>query len=120
MCAVCVFFKDSLTVTFSLVSPVVSVICWCLVLTVLFFVMAGESSQEKVDQLSEEGEGEGEEGGHTKSAPVHHHHRHHHHQVPMDSSYTCDPSDPYPCQFCDKAFPRLSYLKRHEQVSLAK
>lgn len=24
---------------------------------------------------------------------------------------------PYPCQFCDKAFPRLSYLKRHEQVS---
>lgn len=25
---------------------------------------------------------------------------------------------PYPCQFCDKAFPRLSYLKRHEQVSI--
>lgn len=23
---------------------------------------------------------------------------------------------PYPCSFCDKAFPRLSYLKRHEQV----
>ncbi|GIY38179.1 zinc finger protein 423 [Caerostris darwini] len=26
-------------------------------------------------------------------------------------------STPYGCQFCDKAFPRLSYLKRHEQVS---
>lgn len=25
---------------------------------------------------------------------------------------------PYPCQFCDKAFPRLSYLKRHEQVRI--
>lgn len=23
---------------------------------------------------------------------------------------------PYQCQFCDKAFPRLSYLKKHEQV----
>ncbi|OWR44696.1 zinc finger protein 423 [Danaus plexippus plexippus] len=22
---------------------------------------------------------------------------------------------PYQCQFCDKAFPRLSYLKKHEQ-----
>ncbi|KAG8183969.1 hypothetical protein JTE90_007402 [Oedothorax gibbosus] len=25
-------------------------------------------------------------------------------------------STPYGCQFCDKAFPRLSYLKRHEQI----
>lgn len=23
---------------------------------------------------------------------------------------------PYKCKFCDKAFPRLSYLKKHEQV----
>lgn len=23
---------------------------------------------------------------------------------------------PYACQFCDKAFPRLSFLKKHEQV----
>ncbi|KAG8245798.1 hypothetical protein J6590_029766 [Homalodisca vitripennis] len=25
---------------------------------------------------------------------------------------------PYPCAFCDKAFPRLSYLKKHEQPTL--
>lgn len=25
-------------------------------------------------------------------------------------------SAPYPCQFCDRTFPRLSYLKKHEQV----
>ncbi|XP_044742100.1 zinc finger protein 423 [Chrysoperla carnea] len=25
-------------------------------------------------------------------------------------------STPYPCQFCTKAFPRLSYLKKHEQT----
>ncbi|KAI8438551.1 hypothetical protein MSG28_011019 [Choristoneura fumiferana] len=24
---------------------------------------------------------------------------------------------PYQCQFCDKAFPRLSYLKKHEQLT---
>lgn len=24
----------------------------------------------------------------------------------------------YRCQFCDKTFPRLGYLKKHEQVSL--
>lgn len=23
----------------------------------------------------------------------------------------------YQCQFCDKSFPRLGYLKKHEQVS---
>lgn len=25
-------------------------------------------------------------------------------------------NSPYPCQFCDRTFPRLSYLKKHEQV----
>ena len=80
------------------------------------YVTPGDSSEEKVDQLSEEEEEEeeGEEGDEEaeasgKSPP----------SLPiMDSSYTYDPSDPYQCQFCDKAFPRLSYLKRHEQVSL--
>lgn len=27
---------------------------------------------------------------------------------------------PYSCHFCTKAFPRLSYLKKHEQVSCFK
>lgn len=37
----------------------------------------------------------------------------------MQMSFTIGVTEgtPYPCQFCDKAFPRLSYLKRHEQVS---
>lgn len=26
-----------------------------------------------------------------------------------------NPAAPYPCQFCDRMFPRLSYLKKHEQ-----
>ncbi|XP_032670580.1 zinc finger protein 423 isoform X2 [Odontomachus brunneus] len=26
-----------------------------------------------------------------------------------------NPAAPYPCQFCDRTFPRLSYLKKHEQ-----
>ncbi|XP_048509808.1 zinc finger protein 423 homolog isoform X2 [Athalia rosae] len=26
-----------------------------------------------------------------------------------------NPAAPYPCQFCDRSFPRLSYLKKHEQ-----
>lgn len=36
----------------------------------------------------------------------------------MQVSFTIGVTEgtPYPCQFCDKAFPRLSYLKRHEQV----
>ncbi len=35
-------------------------------------------------------------------------------------SFTIGPTDstPYACQFCEKAFPRLSYLKKHEQVRL--
>ncbi|XP_020295105.1 zinc finger protein 423 homolog isoform X2 [Pseudomyrmex gracilis] len=28
---------------------------------------------------------------------------------------TNNPAAPYPCQFCDRTFPRLSYLKKHEQ-----
>lgn len=27
-------------------------------------------------------------------------------------------SNSYKCQFCEKSFPRLGYLKKHEQVSL--
>ncbi|KAI1296882.1 Zinc finger protein -like protein [Halotydeus destructor] len=36
----------------------------------------------------------------------------------LSLSYTIGVTEatPYPCQFCDKAFPRLSYLKRHEQI----
>lgn len=26
-------------------------------------------------------------------------------------------SNSYKCQFCEKSFPRLGYLKKHEQVS---
>jgi len=29
-----------------------------------------------------------------------------------------NPAAPYPCQFCDRTFPRLSYLKKHEQVRM--
>ncbi|XP_037968822.2 zinc finger protein 423 homolog isoform X2 [Plutella xylostella] len=37
---------------------------------------------------------------------------------PADDAYTLGATDhtPYQCQFCDKAFPRLSYLKKHEQT----
>ena len=41
--------------------------------------------------------------------------------VPVDQipfSIGANENNPYACQFCDKAFSRLSYLKRHEQVSL--
>ncbi|XP_022247856.1 zinc finger protein 423-like [Limulus polyphemus] len=36
----------------------------------------------------------------------------------VDFSYTIGvtESTPYACHFCEKAFPRLSYLKRHEQI----
>lgn len=69
-----------------------------------------------------------------------HHHHHHHHQQQQhqqqvshnegkmksasennttvdgikNSTSTSDGS--YQCQFCDKSFPRLGYLKKHEQV----
>ncbi|KAG5322713.1 ZN423 protein, partial [Pseudoatta argentina] len=39
-------------------------------------------------------------------------------EVDVDVSVNPDgnnPAAPYPCQFCDKTFPRLSYLKKHEQ-----
>ncbi|XP_022248134.1 zinc finger protein 423-like isoform X2 [Limulus polyphemus] len=36
----------------------------------------------------------------------------------VDLSYTIGVTEntPHACQFCEKAFPRLSYLKRHEQI----
>ncbi|KYN31175.1 hypothetical protein ALC56_14562, partial [Trachymyrmex septentrionalis] len=40
-------------------------------------------------------------------------------EVDVDVSVNPDgnnPAAPYPCQFCDRTFPRLSYLKKHEQV----
>lgn len=41
-------------------------------------------------------------------------------EVDADVGVNADGSNataPYPCQFCDRTFPRLSYLKKHEQVS---
>lgn len=35
----------------------------------------------------------------------------------IDSSSSTSGLCPYPCQFCDKSFPSLSQLKKHEQVS---
>ncbi|KYM77035.1 hypothetical protein ALC53_12571 [Atta colombica] len=39
-------------------------------------------------------------------------------EVDVDVNVNLDgnnPAAPYPCQFCDRTFPRLSYLKKHEQ-----
>lgn len=53
----------------------------------------------------------------------HHHHHHHHNNkngcsktAKNGSSNTAANSGTYNCQFCDKTFPRLGYLKKHEQV----
>ncbi|XP_066593289.1 zinc finger protein 423 homolog [Prorops nasuta] len=32
-----------------------------------------------------------------------------------DTDLANNPTAPYPCQFCERTFPRLSYLKKHEQ-----
>ncbi|CAM1292583.1 ZNF423 (predicted) [Pycnogonum litorale] len=37
-------------------------------------------------------------------------------QDPNNYTIGVTENTPYSCQFCDKAFPRLSYLKRHEQT----
>ena len=39
--------------------------------------------------------------------------------MPVDQlphSMGVDENNPYPCQFCRMAFPKLGYLKKHEQV----
>lgn len=53
----------------------------------------------------------------------HHHHNHHHHhhkngcsKTGKSSSNIPNHTGTYNCQFCDKTFPRLGYLKKHEQV----
>ncbi|VVC33280.1 Zinc finger C2H2-type,Zinc finger, RING/FYVE/PHD-type [Cinara cedri] len=72
----------------------------------------------------------------TNSGPgstvEHHHNNHNHHRHRPSSVYntaaaaaaataaaaTANPNDanPYACQYCDKTFPRGSYLKKHEQT----
>lgn len=57
-----------------------------------------------------------------------HHHRHHHHhshhhknscnKTGKSSSTSTNHTGTYNCQFCDKTFPRLGYLKKHEQVNI--
>ena len=39
--------------------------------------------------------------------------------VEASSTIGVTQTTPYQCSFCDKAFPRLSYLKRHEQVRIS-
>lgn len=62
---------------------------------------------------------------HNQHQHQHQHQQHHHRRGP--SSYAAaaataasnvDDANPYACQYCDKTFPRGSYLKKHEQVGL--
>lgn len=55
----------------------------------------------------------------------HHPHTHHHHhhkngcsKTSKSSSTVANHTGTYNCQFCDKTFPRLGYLKKHEQVNV--
>ncbi|XP_053677117.1 zinc finger protein 423 homolog [Anopheles nili] len=65
----------------------------------------------------------GKEGGKSKHQ---HHHHHHHNNNNNSSSHNHNSSNnnnssskglnsTYHCQFCEKTFPRLGYLKKHEQ-----
>ncbi|XP_017884834.1 zinc finger protein 423 homolog isoform X2 [Ceratina calcarata] len=64
---------------------------------------------------SEDGGGVSRRGGETPSSCA----------TPTSASFPSEPEvdpdtgnnaiAPYPCQFCDRTFPRLSYLKKHEQ-----
>lgn len=72
----------------------------------------------------ENGEIKSETGSEPPTRNHHNHHRHHHHFHHRSKEHKSGGAagngntGSYNCQFCEKTFPRLGYLKKHEQVSL--